>query len=264
MIILFLYRYWKKSAWIVINQFSENQTMVNGFYMNLRQNDCGISKDLLIEKKREPFYTNLFKKEVSAMVAPVMVDIGANIGYYTLIASKYCKKIMAFEPDPITCDILSENIELNDIKNVETFQLLVGTNSHRRLYVSNQSNLASCKVKTKKSIMVKSVSLDDFIKEKVDILRMDVEGDEDVVIAGAKVMIKKYHPIIFIEIHPWITDPRETLELLLNLGYRKVVAIKSDSCLYSKIGLTTIERVSLSEFIAGKIIKKQAFELLIK
>jgi len=98
----------------------------------------------------------------------------------------------------------------------------------------------------------------------VDILRMDVEGDEDVVIAGAKVMIKKYHPIIFIEIHPWITDPRETLELLLNLGYRKVVAIKSDSCLYSKIGLTTIERVSLSEFIAGKIIKKQAFELLIK
>lgn len=147
----------------------------------------------------EPLETELVKKEVKK--GDVVLDIGANIGYYTLIAAKLVGengKVFAFEPDPTNFAILKKNVELNGYKNVVLVQKAVSNKTGKlKLYLS-EDNLADHQIydshEDRQSIEIEATRLDDYFKNyngKIDVIKMDIEGAEGGAIQGMYSLLQK-------------------------------------------------------------------------
>ena len=114
---------------------------VNGFkmYLNLKS-DTGISKDLFIFKKREYLSTDFLQNQNFINPGDVILDIGANIGYYALLESRLTGPrgmVYAIEPVLNNYYTLKSNVELNDIKNINMFKLAIGNkNGKDYIYVA--------------------------------------------------------------------------------------------------------------------------------
>jgi FkbM family methyltransferase len=143
------------------------------------------------------------------------VDVGAHLGYFSLFASKKFPscKIYSFEMDKINFNLLKENVEINNSKNVDIFNLGIfdktGEVKMRRDSDNPLSNLnllgESDNQYEKKISYIKTVSLDDFFANKnilPDIVKIDVEGAEMKVLEGMKNLLKTKKPLIFLEVHP--------------------------------------------------------------
>lgn len=149
----------------------------------------------------------------------VVFDIGANTGIYSILSAKKNKsiKVYSFEPNPINSNRLIKNIHLNNLSNVLFFPFAVGnTNSriHFTVPKNNQISYVSSAVESfSKSfyngeleweqIEVEQVTLDNFCEinkiEKLDLIKIDVEGYEINVLSGSKIVFEKFKPIILIE-----------------------------------------------------------------
>lgn len=141
-----------------------------------------------------------------------ILDIGANIGYYSLLAAdKYSDVLIySFEPAPLTFKSLTTNINLNDYNFIKTFNLGVSDNMGTfDLYLAENKNsgMNSMAIPTGysgKKISIQTVSIDDFKKDqnikKVDLVKIDVEGNELNVLKGMRNTIKEDMPIFCIEI----------------------------------------------------------------
>lgn len=168
-------------------------------------NDKYIGQRIALEKY-EPYETQLILRQ--AKVDDVVVDIGANIGYYTvLLADKVEKtgKVYAFEPDKINFEILKKNIEVNNLKNVEIINAAVGSKAGRLKLHKSKENLGDHKLygSDKEIEQVKIIKLDDYLKnKKIDLMKIDTQGWEPEVIEGARNIISKKKPIMFLEYSP--------------------------------------------------------------
>ncbi len=142
-----------------------------------------------------------------------ILDIGANIGYQSLMFAKLCPdgKVYSFEPDSQNFEVLKKNILLNSFKNIVIFKKALGAkNGTVTLYKYAFWNPGMNRILTEKpSVEHKSepltiVTLDEIIDneqiEKVDLIKIDVEGFEKFVLEGAQNTIKKWSPILFIEL----------------------------------------------------------------
>ncbi|MEI6564642.1 MAG: FkbM family methyltransferase [bacterium] len=165
-----------------------------------------------------------------------ILDIGANVGWYSIALAKAypSARILAFEPIPSTYRQLQENIRINDVHNVKihnfglsdridtlTFYFYPecsGNASLANLTSSQGVEVLSCPVRT----------LDDFATEgdvTVDFIKCDVEGAELLVFKGGVQMIGRCRPIIFTELlRKWSAKfdyhPNQIIELLAGLGYQ--------------------------------------------
>jgi FkbM family methyltransferase len=162
------------------------------------------------------------------------VDIGAHIGFYTLVLSRLVGAkgtVISFEPMPETFNVLVENIRLNQCGQVQTINKAVMDRScELRVGVSSQDPLpGSASVisgSASDTLNVQAVSLDDFMQEqpeKADFIKMDVEGAESLVLVGAKRTVEATHPNMLIEIHHFDGSPPErspALRQLCDWGYR--------------------------------------------
>ncbi len=139
----------------------------------------------------------------------VIFDVGANIGYYTVqFAQRTNGLVYAFEPMNYQYDVLLKNIELNKLSNICPVQKIVSDkNGIQRIYFSGMYNTAasSMVVETDDYEDVPSITLDTFCDkneiEEVDMIKIDVEGNELNVLKGLKKKLesnKVNH--IFIEI----------------------------------------------------------------
>lgn len=155
-----------------------------------------LASGLIMGRGYEIHTTELFKR----MVKPdmVVVDVGAHIGYYTLIASKLVGergKVFAFEPEPRNYNNLTQNVELNNCKNVMTFGKAVSKNEGKTLFyvsdnASGECSLVEMKNRPKKTIEVETVILDNVLADqKVDIMKVDVDGSEMFVLLGAERLV---------------------------------------------------------------------------
>ena len=173
--------------------------------------------------------------QISTIRQPIktIIDIGAGLGDFTLMAAKKFPqaKIFAFEPNPDQFKLLKENIKLNNIKNVKSYQTAVGTKKSYLLHLFS-FNIHSSTLKTnksKKTIKVKGLRLDNFIKNKVDLLKIDCEGAEiDILksISDNKMgLIKR----IIIEYHSNIiqNEDKKILTILRNWPYK--ISIKKNN-----------------------------------
>lgn len=182
----------------------------------------------------EPFETELFKKEI--LKGEVVLDIGANIGYYTLIAAKLVGengKVFAFEPDPSNFAILQKNVEMNGYKNVILVQKAVSNETGKlRLYLC-EDNKADHRIYDshdgRKFIEIEAVRLDDYFKNyngKVDFIKMDIQGGEGGAIQGMLLLLQKNKNVkIVTEFWPiglrrFGIEPEEYLKVLIKHGFR--------------------------------------------
>ena len=149
----------------------------------------------------------------------VVLDIGANIGYYVLIESQLVGvngKVYAVEPVQGNVDLLKKNVHLNNLENVAISQLAIGEcNEESEIYVSNFSNLCSM---DKNSVGGKIIGVQRVSKETVDtflnnksspnLIRMDVEGYEYKIIKGMPQTLKGEVRIL-VELHPnYLSDEK--------------------------------------------------------
>jgi len=149
---------------------------------------------------------------------PIIFDIGSNIGTFTTWLSKAFPngKIYCFEPQRSVFQILCGNIAINNLYNVYTYNLAIGKDNTKikfhepNYFIKNDFGTFSLiddaiKEKNKNEIIVQINTLDWFIEyyeiEKIDLIKIDVEGMDMDVLIGAKNTIQKYKPIIFIEHH---------------------------------------------------------------
>ena len=147
---------------------------------------------------------------------PIIFDIGANIGTYTTwLARLYPKgKIYCFEPQRLVFQMLCGNIAINNFDNCYAYNMAVGqTNDfieiHEPDYYSKEDfgifSLIEDKIKDKSEnrYTVPLISLDFFVHsykiERVDFIKIDVEGMDIDVLKGATNVMKAHKPCIFIE-----------------------------------------------------------------
>jgi len=109
-----------------INKDKYKIITVNDSKMYIHFDDDGISKDLYLYKEREKFATERLKSFIKE--DDIIVEIGANIGYYVLLENKLARKgkIFALEPMPFSRKLLTMNVKLNNAKNIEIFPFAIG------------------------------------------------------------------------------------------------------------------------------------------
>lgn len=193
------------------------------------ENDRYIGQRIALEKY-EPYETQLILRQ--AKIGDTIVDVGANIGYYTvLLADKVGKngKVYAFEPDKTNFEILVKNIKENNLENVVAINAAVGKKEGELKLHKSEENFGDHKLYEDKPTLpslnppsqnatdghrnggkdylneelVKIIKLDDYLKDtKVDLIKIDTQGWEPEVIDGAKELIKKNKPIMFLEYSP--------------------------------------------------------------
>jgi len=191
---------------------SENKIVeVNGCKFKVRiekgRDIGGIAQQLVFDHSYEPLATKLFQSLVKEGMT--VVDIGANIGYYTILASKLVGQdglVYAFEPEARNFADLMGNINLNQSHNViPLYKAVSDKYGSLPLYVSEtesgEHSLVRCESRNDvKPVLVQTVALDDTIK-KADFIKLDVEGHEYQSLEGAKQILSS-RPILLIECWP--------------------------------------------------------------
>ncbi len=193
------------------------QELINGSFVATIQgskmklgSEGGISRDLLYNGLREPYATKKFSRYIKP--GDVVIDIGANIGYYALQEARLVGeygKVYAIEPVGESVRRLKNNIALNYYRNIEVFEMAVGDrNGDATLFVNEESNLSGLSDIAHRDYqqccLVPLITLDKFIEGKrhPDVIRMDVEGYEYEIVKGMKGLLMQDIPLIlFIEFH---------------------------------------------------------------
>lgn len=167
-----------------------------------------------------------------------VLEIGANLGYYVLLEAMLLpegSEIFAFEPHPSNVATLRKNLAINETMcNVGIFQMAlsdkVGTAKLIVEGVSNHHHLGSSETGNggRQHIEVATTTVDRFCAERgiknVDLMRMDVEGHEVEIIAGAeRILTQSDNPIVFLEIHTSLIrkrglDPLDLLRQMERVG----------------------------------------------
>lgn len=179
----------------------------------------------------EPILTRLLASFIHR--GDIILDIGANIGYYSLLISRWVGPeglVIAVEPEPNNFALLELNLCLNKVNNVHLYQVAISDQEGTAtLFVSNYSNwhsLRSKKPSTMKEIEVPTTTID-AIAEKIgaplSLIRMDIEGFEGRALRGGWETLRRDKPRLVMEIHPaefsTADEVRDMLAGLADLGY---------------------------------------------
>lgn len=169
--------------------------------------------------------------------ARCFVDVGTNLGWYTVLAAKNLAggSVIGFELDDLNVDLLRKNVELNQCDNIEIHHAAVsdepGTISYKRSAAAPSAvfSIATDGGPDDDGVMVTvdSVTLDGFFnarQDSPDVIKIDVEGAETMVLNGMKRILHDVKPRLFIEVHPtklpaYGSSVAEVVSILMDHGY---------------------------------------------
>lgn len=192
---------------------------INDYKMVINKNSEGIHRDLYLKSTREPISTKIMESILKK--GDVVLDAGANIGYYVILESRKIGNkglVYAVEPIKENFSFLKRNIKLNNLKNVKLYKFAFSDKSGIiKINVSNEGNLNTpAKIENPKRIdSVKSITLDKFFnnKKKPRVMRTDVDGFEHIIFKGG-IKTLDHLEVIFVELHFPMVDKREMISLL--------------------------------------------------
>lgn len=157
----------------------------------------------------------------------VVYDLGANVGYYSLIASALVGRmghVIAFEPDVRNISLFRRHLSMNEINNVQIVESAVSDQSGTAGFYQEPGRSMG-RLGDDGSVSVRTVALDDFIRESgapaPDVMKIDVEGAEMRVLRGAGHLLSELQPLIFLATHS-ATLQQECRTFLNSLGYALV------------------------------------------
>lgn len=207
-----------------------------GNKMYLDKNDQVISERLAKEKIWEEEETKFLSTVISDGMN--VVDLGAHIGYYTLLFSRWVGvkgKIFSFEPDPENYRLLKKNIAANQIRNVVPIQKAVSNRNGKSTLFLSDSNKGDHRINDfyiydgddkRKKIEVRCVTLDTILEnESLDFIKMDIQGAENLAFDGmSKILSKNSKLSLLIEFWPAAIEklgflPSEFIERIFHYGF---------------------------------------------
>ena len=178
---------------------------------------------------------------VHELVQPEMVaiDVGANRGWYTLLFSKLVGpqgQVYALEPEPAMFRILNQNVAINGFAgNVSTFPLAASDICDKAMMQVNSAEPEISRLVPKRGafssadVSVDAVTLDRFAEShklgRIDFIKVDVEGAEAKVLAGARGILERCQPLLLVEaldrnLRRYGNSASQLSDALRNHGYR--------------------------------------------
>lgn len=236
--------------------------IVSGIKYHIYNENDGIQNVLLNGYQWNEEIINIIKSYILEKKLSHFLNVGSHIGSVCLPISLCINKVTAIEAYPDTYNHLCKNIEINNLSNIDTFNIAVG-NSEEDIYFMSETKI--CPVENKNRIVnntggmhvftendiknnIRSGNLSDKkIKHKInkldnlkidnfDIMLVDIEGCEYDFLLGAENKIKKNKPIIIIEIwdnakrkkENMIDTQEEVIDYIHSLNYRLIKNIADD------------------------------------
>jgi FkbM family methyltransferase len=174
-------------------------------------------------------WLGIYEKEKQQWIASevrqnsVFWDIGANVGFYSLLASKLVGsgKVFAFEPAPRNLFYLKEHLKLNHVTNVEVLSIAASDrNGTSSFEVEETGCMGHLSIEGK--IIVPTAALDSLVEEGTvlppDYIKMDIEGAELLALRGAARTFQRFRPVLFLATHGKHIE-KECRLLLESWGY---------------------------------------------
>lgn len=228
---------------------------LNGHKMFFRPYYVGF----FLKDEYEPDVTKIFLNEIHE--GDIVIDIGANIGYFTLLAARLVGekgKVFAFEPEPNNYDLLLKNIEINNYKNVIPIQKAVSNeNKTTKLFLRQDSSMNSLLEGFNANpsigdISIDTVTIDNFFKDnplksKIKLIKMDIEGAEMQAILGMLDLIKENKELVIItEFNPSFIrksgfEPQDFLSKINEFGFLCKIISESNDLELNKLEIDNIE-----------------------
>lgn len=195
--------------------------------------DDFVGRAILQEGTYEPHVVAVVLAQLSA--GSVLVDLGAHVGYYSLIAAGLvgpAGRVLSFEPNPGSCELLVRSARLNGFVNIEVYPFAVtetrgisylqGRGSHATLVGPVGSARAS-----HGASVVPTITLDEVLRDvsRVDVIKMDIEGAEFRALRGGQQAVVRHRPVIISELSAAAlqnvssVSPEEYLRALVGLNY---------------------------------------------
>jgi FkbM family methyltransferase len=155
------------------------------------------------------FAVGLYEKDVTRLFLEILksdmtvVDVGASIGYYTLIASRIVGpkgKVYAFEPEERNYSYLVRNLSANHASNVVTIRKAASNKAGKSAFISEgagERGWVPENQATSSPIKVDTLTLDSFFEAEgwpsVDVVKMDIEGSEKFALEGMRELSRRNH-----------------------------------------------------------------------
>jgi FkbM family methyltransferase len=233
---------------------------VLGHEIGVFPKDPGISRELALHKVHEPLATRLLLETLKPGMN--VVDIGSNIGYYALLEARLIGPqglVIAIEPMKENARQLIRNIQTNGYRNILVHEFAIANrNGTADMHVSEKSNwhcLSAVPGPAKKR-QVPISTLDKLLASlrlnRVDLMRMDLEGYEVEVLEGMQWALQMYSPRLLVELHPHIigTQPIvKYLRSLENLGYGVEWLIEQDRDVALRWRFLKAEKPTMNDLI---------------
>jgi FkbM family methyltransferase len=189
----------------IFNRLRRKEVTAHGFSLLLDPLD---SLELSIFRSYEPFETSLLSAEIRPGMT--IVDVGANIGYYTLLFSKLtgeAGRVYAFEPEPQNFALLQQNLTRNARTNVVALNRALSDRSGQSFLYLSSENLGDHQAypseDDRRKVPITMTRLDECVRGPVDLIKMDVQGFEARALDGMEAVIASSPRVaIFTEFWP--------------------------------------------------------------
>ena len=189
-----------------IVKLNDNLYYYNGYYLPVNQFDSSV------------FYSKYAIDELTTLDSvrnKDIIDAGGYVGDTALLFSSYTdKSIHVFEASPSNMDIIRETIRLNQLENIVPVSKALGEKSGTATFSLGERNSCNSLVERPgynypNHIEVPVITLDDYVREnnlKVGLIKVDIEGGEQLLLKGAVETIRTQHPILLISIYHSAND----------------------------------------------------------
>ena len=189
-----------------IVKLNDNLYYYNGYYLPVNQFDSSV------------FYSKYAIDELTTLDSvrnKDIIDAGGYVGDTALLFSSYTdKNIHVFEASPSNMDIIRETIRLNQLENIVPVSKALGEKSGMATFSLGERNSCNSLVERPgynypNHIEVPVITLDDYVREnnlEVGLIKVDIEGGEQLLLKGAVETIRTQHPILLISIYHSAND----------------------------------------------------------
>jgi len=197
---------------------------VMGKTLNMDLRDQAVSSEIFAHGVWEPEETKFLERTLRPGM--VFVDVGANIGYYTVIASGLVGstgRVYAFEPDPENFGLLKRNVTANQCQNVFINQKAVAASTRRLFLYRSGTNFGDHRTydpqilpvrergAARSTVAVEAISLDEYFAAQptnIDFIKIDIQGSEYDAFVGMRKTLRR-NPGVTILTEFWPTGLRQ-------------------------------------------------------